>query len=235
MAVANRINDIAGNSTQRHHDSHSSKSIDSIGSFGSDDIRSSTDSGVGDVSQSHSAAGNTYSSAATNSSKDKVAGQKRAFEDTDNTHENNTNNTHTDINDCIENMVSRRDQLRSRFKDWAESIDDLARKLRCITDNALVNQSIRLESILEDGRVKINDIVAEQNHIHGQLASFVSMLSTAQSQIFGTPGISHMASLDSSGPTTRESKATPHKGDGDRRQWQPNSADSAKATRNAGE
>ncbi|KAJ2780588.1 hypothetical protein GGI15_003482 [Coemansia interrupta] len=91
-----------------------------------------------------------------------------------------------DIEACIESMVARRNELRRRFKDWATNVDETAKKLRCITDNALVNQSTRMEHILEVGKAKIDSIRSEQAQIHDQLTSFVSMLTSAQSQIFGS-------------------------------------------------
>ncbi|KAJ2782488.1 hypothetical protein H4R18_002240 [Coemansia javaensis] len=90
-----------------------------------------------------------------------------------------------DLEACIAEMVARRDQLRTRFKEWAQQVDSAAARLRSITDNALVNESMRLERILSDGKVRIDAIVADQNRIRDQLSSFVSMLSSAQSQIFG--------------------------------------------------
>ncbi|KAJ2393130.1 hypothetical protein GGI05_002504 [Coemansia sp. RSA 2603] len=89
------------------------------------------------------------------------------------------------IEACIESMVARRNELRRRFKDWATNVDETAKKLRCITDNALVNQSTRMEHILETGKTRIDFIRSEQARIHDQLTSFVSMLTSAQSQIFG--------------------------------------------------
>ncbi|KAJ1791358.1 hypothetical protein LPJ77_006328 [Coemansia sp. RSA 2523] len=86
-------------------------------------------------------------------------------------------------------MVVRRDQLRKRFKEWAEDVDKSAMRLRCITDNALVNQSMRLEKILGDGKARIDTIVGDQNRIREQLSSFVSMLSSAQAQIFGDSSV----------------------------------------------
>ncbi|KAJ1643242.1 hypothetical protein LPJ64_004961 [Coemansia asiatica] len=85
---------------------------------------------------------------------------------------------------CIETMVSKRDQLRKRFKDWTTAVDDSAKKLRCIADNALVNQSTHLEQILTDGKTTIDSIVNEQLRIHSQLSSFVSLLANAQKQSF---------------------------------------------------
>ncbi|KAJ2036045.1 hypothetical protein GGH92_003318 [Coemansia sp. RSA 2673] len=98
-----------------------------------------------------------------------------------------------DIEECIESMVAQRDRLRKRFKDWADDMNHCAKKMRCVTDNALVNQSTRLEHILSEGKARIDNIVNDQSQIREQLCSFVSMLSNAQSQIFGEPssGTSH--------------------------------------------
>ncbi|KAJ1822075.1 hypothetical protein LPJ60_002233 [Coemansia sp. RSA 2675] len=85
-------------------------------------------------------------------------------------------------------MVAQRDQLRKRFKEWADDMSHCAKKMRCVTDNALVNQSTRLEQILSEGKLRIDGIVGDQIRIRGQLSSFVSMLSNAQTQIFGEPG-----------------------------------------------
>ncbi|KAJ2789252.1 hypothetical protein H4R21_006789 [Coemansia helicoidea] len=90
-----------------------------------------------------------------------------------------------DLEECIADMVARRDQLRKRFKTWAGEVGAAALQLRSVTDNALVNQSVRLERILSDGKARIDGIVGDQERIRGQLSSFVSMLSSAQSQIFG--------------------------------------------------
>ncbi|KAJ2489871.1 hypothetical protein IWW37_003639 [Coemansia sp. RSA 2050] len=92
------------------------------------------------------------------------------------------------IEECIESMVAQRDQLRKRFKEWADDMSHCAKKMRCVTDNALVNQSTRLEQILSEGKVRIDGIVSDQIRIRDQLSSFVSMLSNAQTQIFGEPG-----------------------------------------------
>ncbi|KAJ1826667.1 hypothetical protein LPJ56_002064 [Coemansia sp. RSA 2599] len=85
---------------------------------------------------------------------------------------------------CIETMVNKREQLRRRFKDWASAVDDSATRLRCITDNALVNQSTCLEQMLADGKATIDKIVGEQSRIHSQLSSFVSLLASAQEKSF---------------------------------------------------
>ncbi|KAJ1852289.1 hypothetical protein LPJ57_007685 [Coemansia sp. RSA 486] len=85
---------------------------------------------------------------------------------------------------CIETMASKRDQLRKRFKEWTAAVDESAKRLRCITDNALVNQSTRLEHMLTDGKATIDKIVNEQTRIHGQLTGFVSLLVSAQKQSF---------------------------------------------------
>ncbi|PIA18422.1 hypothetical protein COEREDRAFT_85382 [Coemansia reversa NRRL 1564] len=90
-----------------------------------------------------------------------------------------------DIERNIADVIARRDQLRIRFKEWAESIETTATRIRSVTDNALVNQSTRLEQMLSDGKSRIDAIVSEQDKIRQQLSSFVSMLSSAQSQIFG--------------------------------------------------
>ncbi|KAJ2021625.1 hypothetical protein IWW57_004854 [Coemansia sp. S610] len=92
------------------------------------------------------------------------------------------------IEECIASMVAQRDQLRKRFKAWADDMSHCAKKMRCVTDNALVNQSTRLEQILSEGKLRIDGIVGDQIRIRDQLSSFVSMLSNAQTQIFGEPG-----------------------------------------------
>ncbi|KAJ2910823.1 hypothetical protein GGI21_000471 [Coemansia aciculifera] len=84
-------------------------------------------------------------------------------------------------------MVAQRDRLRKRFKEWADDINHCAKRMRCVTDNALVNQSTRLEQILSDGKARVDEIASDQTRIREQLASFVSMLSNAQTQIFGDP------------------------------------------------
>ncbi|KAJ2360079.1 hypothetical protein H4S02_012058, partial [Coemansia sp. RSA 2611] len=56
-------------------------------------------------------------------------------------------------------MVAQRDQLRKRFKEWADDMSHCAKKMRCVTDNALVNQSTRLEQILSEGKLRIDGIV----------------------------------------------------------------------------
>ncbi|KAJ2865543.1 hypothetical protein GGH94_002140 [Coemansia aciculifera] len=104
----------------------------------------------------------------------------------------------TDIEECIESMVAQRDRLRKRFKEWADDMNHCAKKMRCVTDNALVNQSTRLEQILSEGKARIDSIVNDQNRIRDQLCSFVSMLSNAQSQIFGETGPPHTPSSSTS-------------------------------------
>ncbi|KAJ2614288.1 hypothetical protein H4S08_001766 [Coemansia sp. RSA 1365] len=89
------------------------------------------------------------------------------------------------IEESIADVIARRDQLRIRFKEWAESVETTATRIRSITDNALVNQSTRLEQMLSNGKSRIDALVSEQDQIRQQLSSFVSMLSSAQSQIFG--------------------------------------------------
>ncbi|KAJ2846545.1 hypothetical protein IWW36_004304 [Coemansia brasiliensis] len=86
---------------------------------------------------------------------------------------------------CVADMVSQRNELRKRFKKWTNDVEQAATQLREVTDNALVSQSIRLEKILSDGKAKVETIVNDQNRIRSQLASFMSMLSSAQTQIFG--------------------------------------------------
>ncbi|KAJ1847494.1 hypothetical protein LPJ70_001504 [Coemansia sp. RSA 2708] len=119
---------------------------------------------------------------------------------------------------CMSNMSERRNQLRKRFKAWAEDVDNAATKLRCITDNALVNQSMRLEKILNDGKTRIDAIVSEQNKIREQLNSFVSMLSSAQVQIFDegkagklapTPGAKPVPTAKPASADQRPVKARP--------------------------
>ncbi|KAJ1997262.1 hypothetical protein GGI04_005471 [Coemansia thaxteri] len=107
----------------------------------------------------------------------------------------------SNIEECIGSMVAQRDQLRRRFKEWANDIDYTAKRMQCITNNALVNQSTRLEQILSDGKTRIDGIVGDQSRIRDQLASFVSILSNAQSQIFGDLN-DHMPFADSSKPCT---------------------------------
>ncbi|KAJ2505932.1 hypothetical protein IWW47_001830 [Coemansia sp. RSA 2052] len=91
------------------------------------------------------------------------------------------------MDECIDSMVAQRDRLRKRFKEWADDMSHCAKKMRCVTDNALVNQSTRLEQILSDGKARVDGIAEDQTRIREQLASFVSMLSNAQTQIFGDP------------------------------------------------
>ncbi|KAJ1729507.1 hypothetical protein LPJ61_003489 [Coemansia biformis] len=112
-----------------------------------------------------------------------------------------------DLEGCIADMVARRDQLRKRFKAWAEQVDDATARLRCVTDNALVNQSMRLERILSDGKARIDAIVSDQDRIRGQLGSFVSMLSSAQSQIFGEGTLDPAASSAEAAPRARDPTA----------------------------
>ncbi|KAJ2711800.1 hypothetical protein H4R19_003068 [Coemansia spiralis] len=108
-----------------------------------------------------------------------------------------------DLEGCIADMVARRDQLRKRFKAWAGEVDGAAQTLRCVTDNALVNQSMRLEKILSDGKARIDAIVVDQERIRGQLGSFVSMLSSAQSQIFGDEALAPPARKPVAKPEAR--------------------------------
>ncbi|KAJ2799349.1 hypothetical protein H4R20_004479 [Coemansia guatemalensis] len=96
-----------------------------------------------------------------------------------------TDGNPADIEKSIADVIARRDQLRIRFKEWAESVETTAARIRSVTDNALVNQSTRLEQMLSDGKSRIDAIVSEQDKIRHQLSSFVAMLSSAQSQIFG--------------------------------------------------
>ncbi|KAI8321441.1 hypothetical protein GQ54DRAFT_298019 [Martensiomyces pterosporus] len=88
----------------------------------------------------------------------------------------------------INSMVAQRDQLRVRFKRWSETVESTAKRLKYTTDNALVNQSMRLESILNAGKQKVDGAVGDQNSIRSQLTSFMSLLCSAQDQIFGSLG-----------------------------------------------
>ncbi|KAJ1937662.1 hypothetical protein FBU59_004686 [Linderina macrospora] len=90
----------------------------------------------------------------------------------------------TDIDSFIAEMVAQRNQLRGRFKEWADQVERTTKRLKHITDNALVNQSGRLESILDEGKKKVDGIISEQNQICTQLSSFMSLLASAQEQVF---------------------------------------------------
>ncbi|KAJ2136412.1 hypothetical protein GGH17_001970 [Coemansia sp. RSA 788] len=114
---------------------------------------------------------------------------KRSYSTASSNNSSDVSGESDNIEECIASMVVRRDQLRKRFKEWAEDVDKSAMRLRCITDNALVNQSMRLEKILGDGKARIDTIVGDQNRIREQLSSFVSMLSSAQAQIFGDSSV----------------------------------------------
>ncbi|KAJ2082731.1 hypothetical protein H4R24_001327 [Coemansia sp. RSA 988] len=103
------------------------------------------------------------------------------------------------IEESIAEVIARRDQLRIRFKEWAENVETTAARIRGVTDNALVNQSTRLEKMLGDGKSRIDTIVGEQDRIRQQLSSFVSMLSSAQSQIFGD-GTAKVAAANTTSP-----------------------------------
>ncbi|KAJ2160858.1 hypothetical protein GGF46_001915 [Coemansia sp. RSA 552] len=92
-----------------------------------------------------------------------------------------------DIEECISSMADRREELRKRFKQWAEDVEQASARIRFVADNSLVNQSTRLERVLDEGKTRIDAIVGDQQRIRGQLCNFVSMLSSAQSQIFGSP------------------------------------------------
>lgn len=100
--------------------------------------------------------------------------------------ENHEPEENKSIDQCVEDMVAERNKLRERFKNWADEMDYSAKRIRCITDNALVNQSNRLENILEAGKARVESIVNDQNKLKEQLNSFVSILTSAQSQIFGS-------------------------------------------------
>ncbi|KAI9500722.1 hypothetical protein BX070DRAFT_57206 [Coemansia spiralis] len=93
-----------------------------------------------------------------------------------------------DIEGCITNMISQRDNLRKRFKEWSTNIGQTIKRLRSVTDNTLVNQNVCLERILSEGKARVDEIEHEQDKIRSQLSSFVSMLSNAQSQIFAECG-----------------------------------------------
>ncbi|KAJ1942043.1 hypothetical protein EC988_006595 [Linderina pennispora] len=93
-----------------------------------------------------------------------------------------------DIDSFITDMIAQRNQLRGRFKEWADQVEYTTKRLKNITDNALVNQSGRLERILDEGKKKVDGIVGEQNHIRVQLSSFMSLLASAQEQVFNKNG-----------------------------------------------
>ncbi|KAJ1863813.1 hypothetical protein LPJ78_003816 [Coemansia sp. RSA 989] len=125
-----------------------------------------------------------YSLSHSTSSEPQASGLKRTHSEalTDNT---NFSCGTINYEQCVADMVSQRNELRKRFKKWTSDVDQAARQLREVTDNALVCQNIRLEKILGDGKARVEAIVSDQNRIRSQLASFVSMLSSAQEQIFG--------------------------------------------------
>ncbi|KAJ2726252.1 hypothetical protein GGI07_000729 [Coemansia sp. Benny D115] len=175
---------MAASNTDNHTAEHFGNSKRScsynLNSSDFDSIETSTDGG--------SSSGTTDNSRTlTGSIESNPVRQKRPYTDMDNNDTApNLGEGVNSIEACVEKMVIRRDQLRRRFKEWAGNVDCTAKKLRGVTDNALVNQSTRLEQILNEGRGRIEEIVGEQNRIHSQLSSFVAVLSNAQSQIFGS-------------------------------------------------
>ncbi|KAJ1664375.1 hypothetical protein EV178_004181 [Coemansia sp. RSA 1646] len=89
-----------------------------------------------------------------------------------------------DMDRCTMDMAAERECLRKRFKEWSGKMDQTIKRLRDMTDNALVNQNMQLEHILHEGKARIDGIDEEQNNIRTQLSNFVSMLSDAQVHIF---------------------------------------------------
>ncbi|KAJ1959829.1 hypothetical protein GGI12_004134 [Dipsacomyces acuminosporus] len=90
-----------------------------------------------------------------------------------------------EVDSFISTMISQRDALRMRFKRWAGDVESAAKKLKYTTDNALVNQSTKLEGILDAGKQKVDGMASDRKSIRGQLSSFVSLLCDAQGQVFG--------------------------------------------------
>ncbi|KAJ2520174.1 hypothetical protein H4217_002216 [Coemansia sp. RSA 1939] len=89
-----------------------------------------------------------------------------------------------DMDSCTMDMSVQRECLRKRFKEWSDKMNQTLRRLRDVTDNALVNQNMQLEHILDKCKGRIDEIEEEQSRIRTQLSGFVSILSDAQSHIF---------------------------------------------------